>query len=58
MAENGGLTYEQQRALAWKLHQEMLEVFPGEPTLYDVENIIEMMQSIAHARAKVPKVEE
>lgn len=58
MAEKSGLTYEEKRAIAWKLHQELLEAIPGEPELYDVESVIEEMKGIVHARATVPKVKD
>ena len=58
MGEKKGLTHDEKRELAWKLHQELLEAIPGEPQLYEVEMIMEEMQAIIHARATVPKVEE
>lgn len=58
MAEGKGLTYEQRRELAWKLHQELLEAIPGEPRLSEVDMIIDNMKGFIYARATVPKVEE
>ena len=52
--EKKELTYEQQRELAWKLHQELLEAIPGEPKLSEVDSIIDDMKGFIYARAIVP----
>lgn len=56
--EKKELTYEQQRELAWKLHQELLEAIPGEPKLSEVDSIIDDMKGFIYARAMVPKAKE